>query len=108
VVRFNSDGYDDLSVSLDDGTLKLFLGGGLGGLLDSAPRTSPRMVEDITLDACVDERDYEILEESYGYRAGEGADVRADFNTDGWVDFFDYLLLIERWRQGIGCGAFHG
>ncbi len=54
VVDVNGDGVDDLSLTLNDNTLELFIGGTSNGLSSAVKQTSPLIVGDITLDACVD------------------------------------------------------
>lgn len=60
------------------------------------------LIGDANQDGCVDQADYELLEESYNLSVEHGgANPAADFNEDGWVDVFDYLILSESW--GDGC-----
>jgi hypothetical protein len=61
----------------------------------------PPIPGDVDEDGCVDNDDYQILSNSYGYPTSGGTgDARADFNRDGWVNFLDYLILNEHWGQG--------
>jgi hypothetical protein len=103
VVDVNGDGVDDLSLTLSDDTLALFIGGTSNGLSSAVKQTSPLIVGDITLDACVDLKDWQILNDNYGYPVSAGSAARADLNGDGWVDYFDYLKLVQHWGEGSGC-----
>ena len=59
-------------------------------------------IGDANQDGCVDQADYDLLEESFNLSVEHGrANPAADFNEDGWVDVFDYLILYETW--GHGC-----
>ncbi len=59
-------------------------------------------VGDANQDGCVDQADYDLLDESYNLSVDHvDANPSADFNEDGWVDFLDYLILYESW--GDGC-----
>lgn len=56
---------------------------------------------DVDRDGCVDDLDYDLLSQSYNRSVEEGgADPRADFNGDGWVDVLDYLILYDNWLEG--------
>jgi len=66
VVEYNDDGYDDLAVTLSDGSLKVFLGGAPGGLSPTLVKSSPLLTADITRDACVDLEDWSVFEDSFG------------------------------------------
>lgn len=61
----------------------------------------PGIPGDVDGNGCVDQADYDAIAESYNRSVEEGgADPRADFNGDGWVDFLDYLDLYEHWLEG--------
>lgn len=58
------------------------------------------LVGDANDDGCVGDADYQILSIRYGYSVSNGADARADFNHDGWVDGTDYMLMTQHWGEG--------
>lgn len=60
----------------------------------------PPVKGDVTEDGCVNQDDLDIFATSYGYQVSSGADPRADFNKDGWVDDLDYVLLQQHWQEG--------
>jgi hypothetical protein len=70
--------------------------GGEGG----APNPGEPIEGDITGDYCVDQNDYAVLERSYNRSVASGAEPKADFNDDGWVDYLDFLTLYEHWWEG--------
>lgn len=99
----NHDGYDELVANLSNGASKLYWGGTSSGLAETQFDVVALVPSDITKDLCVDYDDWAIFEESFGFAVGAGADARADFNVDGWVDALDYLIFAEYWQNGMGC-----
>jgi hypothetical protein len=62
-----------------------------------------RTLGDINDDGCVNMKDYAILARCYNYSTSHCVQPEADWNRDGWVDYFDYLILVQHWYQGPKC-----
>jgi hypothetical protein len=65
---------------------------------------------DATRDGCVGMPDYSMLVSVYGnsiwQRQSDGREIlddvalKCDFNDDGWVDYLDYVMLVDNWGRG--------
>ena len=58
------------------------------------------LLGDVNGSDCVDQNDYDLLSNSYNKSVAAGANPNADFNHDGWVDVYDYLILTQHWLEG--------
>lgn len=68
-------------------------------------QVSSRVPGDVDYSGCVGNADYSELVQWYGQQVNPNHphSYWADLNADGWVDYLDYLILVQNWGVGGVC-----
>lgn len=68
-------------------------------------QVSSRVPGDVDYSGCVGNADYTELVQWYGQQVtpNHPHSYWADLNADGWVDYLDYLILVQNWGIGGVC-----
>lgn len=67
------------------------------------PATPPPTPGDVDSSGCTDYADYVQVMQWYGQPVTEPHSDLADLTRDGWVNYNDYLVVVQNWGSGPTC-----